>query len=594
MVLLQRKFPHNNMGKAALIFDALSAYGLRYQQDQTTPYIEIFEDDSVFDTVKYPYEFLQTKIGDCDDCTAIYCSMLENLNIPTAILDVNDPEYGHIYMMFDSGIAIDDAGDFFTSEKEYVLWDGRLWIPVETTLFGSSFSDAWRNGAEEYYLRKGRGYINEILVSQAQQTFKPGVVPDADIAFPSSGAIEEIFNRDLAFFENRLDQIALASGVSLESAEGLYDAGATYLRLGQLDRALDLMNQAIERDPNMADAHNAKGVILTRRRQYDEALQLFRKALDLNPGDAGFRVNIALTYHLLGKGDDAEQAYEEAVRANRDFAGMFDFLTRKGPAPSRPGTPSAVDPLQRMAAQKAYDDGAAYLRLEAFDKALDALDRAITLDPNNADAHNAKGVVLTRQRKYDQAVALYRKAVQIDPNDAGYHTNLAITYHLQGKKDDARREYQRAIRLDPEQRHQLDFITGGESLPPPTPAPTAVAVTPLQRLAAQKAYDDGAAYLRLKAFDKALSALDRATTLDPKHADAYNAKGVVLTRQRKYDQAVPLYQKALQLDPGNAGYHINLAITYHLQGKKDDAFQEYQRAVQVDPDFEGQLEIFEK
>lgn len=102
--MLQQRFPKNNIGKAALVFDALSAYGLRYQQDQTTPYLQIFEDDSVFDTVQYPYEFLQSKVGDCDDCTVVYASMLENLNIPTAALDVNDPEYGHIYMMFDSGI----------------------------------------------------------------------------------------------------------------------------------------------------------------------------------------------------------------------------------------------------------------------------------------------------------------------------------------------------------------------------------------------------------------------------------------------------------------------------------------------------------
>ncbi len=32
--LLQKKFPRNNIGKAAVVFDALSAYGLRYQQDR--------------------------------------------------------------------------------------------------------------------------------------------------------------------------------------------------------------------------------------------------------------------------------------------------------------------------------------------------------------------------------------------------------------------------------------------------------------------------------------------------------------------------------------------------------------------------------
>ena len=592
--LLQRRFPRNNVGKAALVFDALGAHGLRYQQDQTTPYLEIFEDDSVFDTVKYPYEFLQAKIGDCDDCTAIFCSMLENLNIPTAILDVGDPEYGHIYMMFDSGIPIEEAGDFFVDEKEYVIWEGRVWMPVETTLFGSSFSDAWRNGAEEYHIRKERGYITEIRVSDAQQTFKPGVVPDADIPAPPSSALNELFDRDLAFFENRLDRIAMASGVSLDSAEGLYDAGATYLRLGQLDKALDAFNRSLKLDPTLADAYNAKGVILTRRSQYDEAIELYRKALSLNPGDAGFRINIALTYHIQGRGDDAKQAFQEAARVNREFAGMFDFLTRKE-APTRAAAPSAIDPLQAMAAQKTYDDGAAYLRLGVLDKALAAFDRALSMDPNNADALNGRGVVFTHRREYAEAVRLYNEALRHAPEDAGFLANLAIAYHLQGRADDAARAYRRAIEIDPEQQGRLDFITGGEGLPAPrlSPVPTRSAVGPLQRLAAQKAYDDGAAYLRLGAHDKALDAFDRALSMDPDNAEAHNGKGIVFTHRRQYAEAIEQYQRALQLDPNRGGYHINLAITHHLQGKREEALREYRRAVELDASYRDQLDIFE-
>lgn len=589
--MLQQRFPKNNIGKAALVFDALSAYGLRYQQDQTTPYLQIFEDDSVFDTVQYPYEFLQSKVGDCDDCTVVYASMLENLNIPTAALDVNDPEYGHIYMMFDSGIPINEAGNFFTSDKEYVIWEGRLWIPVETTLFGQSFADAWRNGANEYYVRKARGYINEILISEAQQTFPPGVVPDADIALPSQQQIDELFNRDLAFFDARLDQIALGSGVSLDSAEGLYDAGSTYLRLNQLDRALDMFNRAIDMDARMADAHNAKGVVLTRQRNYGEALTFFNRALELNPNDAGYRINIALAYHLQGRKDDAQRVYQEAVAINRDFAGVLDFLGRASDA-VRAAAP-AVDPIQRAAAQKSYEDGAAFLRLNRMDRALEAFDRALSLDPNHAEAHNAKGVIATRQRNYREAIALYDKAVQLDANNAGFHINLAIAYHLMGQKDAAMREYARAVQLDPGYHGHLDAITVGQPLPQVAPAPAA-AITPIQKLAADRAYEDGAAFLRLKAMDRALEAFNRALSFDPNHADAQNARGVIAIRQRDYQAAVEHINNALQREPDHAGFHINLAIAYHLMGRKDDALKAYQRAVALDDSYRGQIEAFEK
>jgi len=587
--LLRDKFGNNNIGKAALIFDAIGAHGLRYQQDQTTPYLEIFQDDSVFDSVKYPYEYLDVKIGDCDDCTALFCSMLENLNIPTAILDVNDPEYGHIYMMFDSGISVQDAGDYFLNEREYVLWDNRIWLPVETTLFGSSFSDAWRNGAEEYYLRKERGYINEILVSDAQQTFRPGVVPDSDIVIPSQAAIEELFNRDLAFFETRLDRIALSSGVSLDNAEGLYDAGAAYLRLNQLDRAETSFTDAVKMDPGLADAFNALGVVMTKRRRYDEALELYNKALELNPNDAGFRINLALTYHLQGRGADAEQVYREAVRINRDFAGTLDFLD----GGSATG-PARVDPLQRIASEKAYDDGAAFLRLKRDERAIEQFDRALSLNPENADALNGKGVIATRKRDYDAAIDAYRKAVAIDPNNAGYQANLAITYHLQGKKDEAIAAYRKAVAYDASYDGQLDVITGGKPISEVSVS-TSIggSVGALQRIASDKAYDDGAAFLRLKRYDRALETFDRALSLNPGNVDALNGKGVVLIHQRDYDGAYSVLQQAIQNASQNAGFHINLAILKHLQGDGSAAREAYREAVQLEPSLEGQLEFLD-
>lgn len=586
--MLSRKFPHNNMGKAALLFDALSVYGLRYQQDQTTPFLQIYEDDSVFDSVQYPYEFFQSKIGDCDDCTVIFCSLLENLNIPTAALDVNDPQYGHIYMMFDSGIDIADAGDFFTNEKEYVIWEGRLWIPVETTLFGQSFSDAWRNGAKEYYLRKERGYINEIRIADAQQTFQPGVVPDADVALPTQAQIDELFQRDLAFFDNRLDQIAMASGVSLDSAEGLYDAGATYLRLNQLDRALDMFDQAITQDPSMADAVNAKGVVLVKQRKYGEALTLFNQALALNPNDAGYRINVAIAYHLQGNKEGAQQAYQRAVSDNRDFAGVLDFLGRASDA-VRAAAP-AIDPIQQAAAQKAYDDGAAFLRLDRFERATDAFDRALSLNPNNAEALNGKGVIETKQRNYDNALDLFNQAIAMDGSNAGFYANRAIVYHLMGRKEDALREYAQAARLDNSYRGQLDAIG---PLPDISSAPVAsTSANSIQMLTSNKAYDDGAAFLRLNALDKATDAFDRALSFNAQNGDALNGKAIVAIKQRNYQEALSLIDQAISADPNNTGFYINKAIAYHLMGRKADAMQAYQKAISLDNSVKGQLDDF--
>ena len=118
--------------------------------------------------------------------------MLENLNIPTAILDVNDPVYGHIYMMFDSGISPEKAEDYFLSANEYVKWQGRIWIPLETTMYGFTFADAWRNGAAEYHRLKPKKLIDEVYVQKWLQTYKPASVPSVQITLPSNATFDSL------------------------------------------------------------------------------------------------------------------------------------------------------------------------------------------------------------------------------------------------------------------------------------------------------------------------------------------------------------------------------------------------------------------
>jgi len=63
-----------------------------------------------------------------------------------------------------------------------------------------------------------------------------------------------------------------------------------------------------------------------------------------------------------------------------------------------------------------------------LDGALDALDRAVKIDPQNAQIQNFLGVALAQKGLRVQAETAFRKAVQIDPNYGDAHKNLAIIY----------------------------------------------------------------------------------------------------------------------------------------------------------------------
>jgi hypothetical protein len=103
-----------------VLFEALNAHGIHYAADASSPYSQVRGDRSAVDHIQYPAELLDSRMGDCDDCTVLYCSLLENLNIATALIDHPD----HILMMFDTGISVARFGyGFSLDEERFVVRD---------------------------------------------------------------------------------------------------------------------------------------------------------------------------------------------------------------------------------------------------------------------------------------------------------------------------------------------------------------------------------------------------------------------------------------------------------------------------------------
>ena len=67
---------------------------------------------------------------------------------------------------------------------------------------------------------------------------------------------------------------------------------------------------------------------MTRQRDYDAAVSLYQEAVRLNPRSAGFHINLAIVYHLLGRKDDALQAYDRAVQLESGYQGQFEIFER--------------------------------------------------------------------------------------------------------------------------------------------------------------------------------------------------------------------------------------------------------------------------
>lgn len=93
--------------------------------------------------------------------------------------------------------------------------------------------------------------------------------------------------------------------------------------------------------------------------------------------------------------------------------------------------------------------------LTAFDmegmvrKSTQAVERAIALDPNNARAHLALGLLHVALGNFSEAALANETAITLDPNLALAHSNLGNCLVHLGKADEAIAAIERALRLDP-------------------------------------------------------------------------------------------------------------------------------------------------
>ncbi|MHB8600971.1 MAG: tetratricopeptide repeat protein [Ktedonobacteraceae bacterium] len=86
---------------------------------------------------------------------------------------------------------------------------------------------------------------------------------------------------------------------------------------------------------------------------------------------------------------------------------------------------------------------------KCLEEALLAYERAIHLDPQNARAHHAKGVVLGKLARHNAALAAFEQAIRFKPDRASTLSNKGFALSQLGRYDEALASYDAVIHLDP-------------------------------------------------------------------------------------------------------------------------------------------------
>lgn len=151
--------------------------------------------------------------------------------------------------------------------------------------------------------------------------------------------------------------------------------------------------------------------------QTDEALREYSAALKLDPGHTRASLGLATAYYTLGRMDDAKRI----VRATLD---------QDGQNPQALGLESIIN----------WREGKHAI-------ARGQIDSAIKLDPRDAMLHNYLGIIAHSMNDSEKAMTALNQAVTLDPFNAEVRFNLAVLLTREDKLDDARKNYEAAIKM---------------------------------------------------------------------------------------------------------------------------------------------------
>ena len=204
-----------------------------------------------------------------------------------------------------------------------------------------------------------------------------------------------------------------------KQAKWHYEMGRGYFESSDTTHAIRELVQAIELDPEYAEAHYLLGFIYMGRRDYMRATRHFRSTLEINPGYHFAKNNLGTVYLAMERWDEAAELFQELL-----------------------------DETLYTTPELAHNNlGWAYFKMGRHAEALEHLRMAVFLSPEMCLAENNMAQVYEAMNNLSDAARHYRRAIEKCPrNYQEPHFRLGRLLQAQGDPN-ARAHFRRCIEI---------------------------------------------------------------------------------------------------------------------------------------------------
>ncbi len=464
-----------------------------------------------------------------------------------------------------------------------------------------------QNEAAWYYL--GQAYFKVERLPEALEALtrsveldpkRPGTRLYLGKIYEAQGATEQAI---------RVYQEELTKSQGTARADALVALARLYTAAGLVAEALEVLDEALEIEPNYVEAYYQRGLARTAEGSYDEAIDSFDKAREILDEWSllSTRLKRLTAIQQRAKRQTPEHLAQEYAKAE-EFAtvlGLWPELNKaRGDAfaaagkwtearnayrhamrHSELGNPADPDAHVRIA--RAYlndaaalfnNEGLLFASIGVAKSATKSALQALSFEPDYAPAFDALGLIYAFEantyvsepaygivsHSYEEAIAEFTKALATDPHYFDALLHLAATY------------LDWAERLVPGSAEQIKAYDQAQTL--------VAKASALQLQDPRVQTEMARLQLALENYDEALELAQAALSLDRDNVSALNTAGLACYYRGRLGEATEYFSAAIEADDTAHQSYTNLANAFFQMQSWYRARREYRKALERIPE----------
>jgi tetratricopeptide (TPR) repeat protein len=251
------------------------------------------------------------------------------------------------------------------------------------------------------------------------------------------------------------------------TAQDWVKLGIEQIQVYRYSEAFEAFDQAIQLNPNSANAYRSRCWLSVQTNHYDQATKDCNKAVDLNNNDIESYLNLGIAYYRMNDFNNALAVYNQLIQQHPQegrsyYNRALVWMENKVYLTAISDYNQALTFSQRLEnaelAEIYIDRGIAYLFTQKPSKAMSDFSQAIALNPTSSRAYYNRGCTCYHQGQLENAMQDFNTVLSLDPLDAQAYLSRGKIYQQQALYAKALTDFNEAAQRFLQQDNQGAYL----------------------------------------------------------------------------------------------------------------------------------------